>query len=134
MIEALHAPDAPPSVASPATSGASPELVEAARQFESLLLHMMIKSMRESIPRSDLFGDSQHLETYEMMRDQELAQSMASGGGIGFARMILDQFEGREAEGLRTLSTVGQRLRSAAESYQNYGVVPSPAPVNGGER
>lgn len=134
MLDALGPLRTTDPASAPETAAASPELAEAAQQFESLLLHMMIKSMRESVPRSDLFGDSQHLESYEMLRDQELAKTMASGGGIGFARMILRQFEGREDEGLRELSTLGQKLSNASDSYQTYGAPSVPPLVDGGDR
>ena len=134
MVDAVNALRPADAVQAGASSGASPELADAAQQFESLLLHMMIKSMRESVPKSDLFGDSQHTESYEMLRDQELAKTMASSGGIGFAKMIVAQFEGREEEGLRTLTNMGQELRSASDSYRTYGAPVVPSLVDGGDR
>lgn len=134
MLDALGPLRPTESADASARNAAAPDLADAAQQFESLLLHMMIKSMRESVPRSDLFGDSQHLESYEMLRDQEMAKTMASGGGIGFAKMILRQFEGREDEGLRTLTTMGQKLRNASDSYEAYGAPAAPVPADGGDR
>lgn len=132
MVDALD----PTGRAAPAASepARTPALADAAREFESLLLHMMIKAMRQSVQRSDLFGDSQHLETYEMLQDQELAKSMARGRGIGFAEMIVRQFEGREEEGLRTLGTMGRDLHSASHSYETYGAVPTALPIDDGGR
>lgn len=131
MSEAIGrmAPGAVERPTSATEAAPSPELQKAAEQFESLLLHMMIKSMRDSVPRTDLFGDAAGRETYEMMRDQEMAKSMAEGGGVGFARMIVSQFAGREEEGLEALSRMSQRLDRAADSYQNYGEAPAGAPL-----
>lgn len=99
-------------------NGPSPELVEAAREFESLLLNMMMKSMRESVPENDLFGDGSKVRMYEEMRDTELAGVMARQGGIGLARLIVDQFRGREEEGLDALRQAGGGIQKAEDSYR----------------
>jgi Rod binding domain-containing protein len=133
MVDALEPTGrvSPPSSA----TGKSAELTEAAREFESLLLHMMIKAMRQSVERTDLFGDGQHRETYEMLQDQELAKSMARGGGVGFADLIVRQFEGREEDGLHVIGAMGRDLNAASHSYQTYGAAPVVLPVDdGGDR
>ena len=122
----------------PSKTEASPELVEAAQQFESLLLNTMIKAMRESVPRSDLFGDTKHVETYEQMLDQEYAKAMAQQGGLGFARMIVEQLGGGQDPdaGLESLRDAASRLQAAKQGYEAYGEAASAArpDVLGGER
>ncbi|EPC04541.1 hypothetical protein L861_04250 [Litchfieldella anticariensis FP35 = DSM 16096] len=68
-------------------------LEEAARQFEALFLQMMIKSMREATPQSDLMN-SQQTEFYTSLLDQQWSQHMA-GQGIGLAEQLINQLEGR---------------------------------------
>lgn len=68
-------------------------LDEAARQFEALFVQMMMKSMRDATPRSDLLH-SQQTEFYESLLDQQWAQHL-SGRGIGLAEQLIDQLEGR---------------------------------------
>ena len=46
-------------------------LKETATQFEALFLQMMLKSMREATPRSELL-DSEAIKTYEGMYDLSL--------------------------------------------------------------
>ncbi|APX93280.1 flagellar rod assembly protein/muramidase FlgJ [Halomonas sp. 1513] len=68
-------------------------LDEAAKQFEALFVQMMMKSMREATPRSDLLH-SQQTEFYESLLDQQWAQHL-SGRGIGLAEQLVNQLEGR---------------------------------------
>jgi flagellar protein FlgJ len=55
----------------------------AAQQFEALFLQMVLKSMREAIPKSGLL-DSDSQQTYTGMLDQQLANKISrSGTGLG---------------------------------------------------
>ena len=65
---------------------------EVAAQFESIFLQQMLKSMRDATVKSDLFGSSQ-METYESMADQQLALRLSEQGGIGLARMMVEQMQ-----------------------------------------
>ncbi len=65
----------------------------AAEQFEAIFLQMMLKSMREATPRSDLF-DSSQTRFYESLMDQQWAQHL-SGRGFGLADQLVAQLEGR---------------------------------------
>lgn len=66
-------------------------LKAAARQFESLFLQMVLKSMRDATPREGLF-DSEQSRMYESLLDQQLVQVLgAKSGGTGLAAMIEKQ-------------------------------------------
>ena len=65
---------------------------EVASQFESIFLQQMLKSMRDATVKSDLF-DSSQMETYQSMADQQLALQLAEQGGIGLARMMVEQMQ-----------------------------------------
>ena len=65
-------------------------LKAAAQQFESVFLNMMLKSMREATPQ-DGATDSEQTRMFTGMMDQQLAQSMSSGRGIGLADMLVKQ-------------------------------------------
>jgi flagellar protein FlgJ len=67
-------------------------LKAAARQFESLLTKMMLKSMREANKTvgDDLFGSSQQ-DMYQDMFDDQLALQMAGGRGLGLADLLVQQ-------------------------------------------
>jgi flagellar protein FlgJ len=61
----------------------------AAQQFEALFLQMVLKSMRDAIPKSGLL-DSDSEKTYTSMLDQQLATSI-SKSGTGLADVIARQ-------------------------------------------
>lgn len=64
-------------------------LEEASRQFEALFLQVMLKSMRDATPKSDLFS-SQQSQFYESLMDQQWAQHLA-GQGFGLAEQLTAQ-------------------------------------------
>ncbi len=72
----------------------SPEaLREAARQFESLLARMMIRSMREASLGEGLL-DSEQGDLYQDMLDQQWAAELTRGRGLGLADMLIRQLSG----------------------------------------
>ncbi|MEK6736951.1 MAG: flagellar assembly peptidoglycan hydrolase FlgJ [Pseudomonadota bacterium] len=74
-----------------AKHNADQALRDTAQQFEALFLNMLLKSMREALPKNGLF-DSQQTQFYTQLMDQQLAQSMSSkGNGIGIADMMVKQ-------------------------------------------
>ena len=75
----------------PARSDA--ELKSASEQFEALLLNLMIKEMRATVPESVLFNNSMAEEMFTGMLDEQMAVKMAASGGIGLSRLIFDQLK-----------------------------------------
>ncbi len=69
-------------------------LEEVAAQFESIFLQQMLKAMRDATVKGDLF-DSSQMDTYQSMADQQLAVSLAENGGIGLARMMVEQMQSK---------------------------------------
>lgn len=63
------------------------------QQFESLLLNLMIREMRATVPESSLFPRSMTEEIFSDMRDERLAEDMAQHGGIGISEMIFNQLK-----------------------------------------
>lgn len=61
-----------------------------AKQFESLFLNMVMKSMREATPKFD-DTESETVNTFRGMYDQQLTQNLTSGSGIGLADMVEKQ-------------------------------------------
>ena len=94
-----------------ATKNPNAAVEEVAAQFESIFLQQMLKAMRDATVKSDLLGSSQ-MDTYESMADQQLAVQLAEQGGIGLARMMVEQMQTR---GLVTQAT-------DAEAPMNTGV------------
>lgn len=77
---------------------------KAAQQFEALFMQMVLKSMRDALPKSGML-DSTAQETYTGMLDQQLATQVAASG-TGLADMIAKQLtrhmqaEGASASGV----------------------------------
>lgn len=78
--------------ASRQVEGAQPEgLEEAVASFEAFFIHHLVRSMRKTVPKGGLIDLGFAGETYEDMLDEALAQEMAKAGGIGLAKILLDQ-------------------------------------------
>ena len=80
------------SLRAEAASAPNKAIEEGASQFEALFIQQMMKSMRDAVPTSD-FMHSDHLETYQSMADQQMAVSLSQQGGIGIARMLIEQMQ-----------------------------------------
>lgn len=74
-------------------------LREVARQFESVFMNIVLKSMRDA---NEAFADNDLLNTqqskmYREMYDQQISLSMTEGSGLGLADMLVKQL-GRFAD------------------------------------
>lgn len=67
-------------------------LREAAKQFEGLFVQTLLKSMRGTVPMSDLIDNSGEIETYRQLLDEEMAQNIGGQGGLGIADLITDRY------------------------------------------
>ncbi len=66
---------------------ASPD--ELLNQFQNILLGEMLKAMRESVMKEDLFGDNSARETFESLLDQEYVNlAGAKGGALGLTEVL----------------------------------------------
>jgi peptidoglycan hydrolase FlgJ len=71
-------------------------LKQAAQQFESMFMQMMLKSMREAGGSEDGLFDSDQTRLYQDMYDKQLSLSLSEGGnGIGLAKMLVQQLQSR---------------------------------------
>jgi len=77
-------------------------LDQVSRQFESLFLQMMLKSMRDASLGGGML-DSKQSEFYREMYDKQIAMDMADKQGIGLADVIKRQLGGAVATPYRDL-------------------------------
>lgn len=61
-----------------------------ARQVEGMFVQMMLKSMRDALPKDGLFSSDQS-RLYTSMYDQQIAQQMTAGKGLGLADEMVRQ-------------------------------------------
>lgn len=67
------------------------QLRKACEGFESIFVNMMLSEMRKTVPESELMGTSFANETFTGMLDEEIANSVSKGKGIGIADMMYNQ-------------------------------------------
>jgi peptidoglycan hydrolase FlgJ len=67
-------------------------LRQTAKQFEALLLQQMLKSMRAASLGDDVLGGEQ-TQFYQEMFDQQIAQHLAAGRGLGIADLMVRQMQ-----------------------------------------
>jgi flagellar protein FlgJ len=72
----------------------------AARQFESLVVQMMLKNMRAAsfAGEDDPFAPSESMKLYRDLLDQQWAQRISSSGALGFADMLTKHLGGPRHE------------------------------------
>ncbi|MCB1941498.1 MAG: flagellar assembly peptidoglycan hydrolase FlgJ [Candidatus Accumulibacter sp.] len=91
-------------------------LKQAAQQFEGMLLHLMLKSMRDAIGSGGLL-DSDQSRFFTAIGDQQMALNLSSQMPIGLAGLIEQQL-GRQLNGSKSdsagspLDALQQSLRS----------------------
>ncbi len=79
-----------------AASDKAARLKKACEDMESLFIHQLIKEMRATIPKSDLFGKSQAQDIFTGMLDGQLAQEISQTRGLGISTLLMRQLGGME--------------------------------------
>lgn len=111
-------------------------LKKAAQEFESMFLQMVLKSMRDTVPQDGLMS-SEETRFFTSMLDQQMAQDLAKGGSLGFAKMLEQQFRRNLAAPMSAdvLENVKPNFSPAAQGLLNNlealkSAVPGNLPVN----
>jgi len=81
----------PLPASAPPDSRTSPDKIEhAAKQFESLLIGQILKSMHEAGSSGWMGGgEDQSSESAMELAEEQFAQALASRGGFGLSRLII---------------------------------------------
>ena len=74
-------------------AAAMAKLEKVSKDFESIFIGYMLKTMRDAVPKSDFFGDSREQDIFGSMRDEEMSKNMAKAGGIGIAKIMVEQLK-----------------------------------------
>jgi len=80
-------------------SAATPRLKEACAELESLFIYYMLKEMRSTIPKTELFSGGKAEEIYTSMMDVQVAKELSSNGGIGLSAVLLEQLGSESKRG-----------------------------------
>ena len=93
-------------LASPGTSKTNKQLKSLSKQFESIFIHQLLKSMRSTVQKTGLF-DSHATNMYESLHDEEIAKLMTEQKGIGLADVIYRDLARLEAKVEKARSEIG---------------------------
>ena len=98
-----------------AASGDKEALRSAAKQFESLMVAQMLRTMRQTrfSDEDDPLTGGDSLKLYRELLDQQWAARLAKGRGLGFADMLVKAFE-RQSAAVSSQSSVAGAESSAA--------------------
>mgnify|MGYP000117183489 FL=1 len=96
------------------------ELMSLSRQFESIFIHQLLKSMRATIQKSGLF-ESHATRMYESMHDQELASLMSEKRSIGLADIIYKDLLRMEEKRDQSASESNTSIQHSNQSIDSLG-------------
>ena len=104
-------------LASPGTSKTNKQLKSLSKQFESIFIHQLLKSMRSTVQKTGLF-DSHATNMYESLHDEEIAKLMTEQKGIGLADVIyrdLVRLEGKTKKARSEIGISAQKINPAVD-------------------
>jgi flagellar protein FlgJ len=75
------------------------KLKDAARQFESYYIFMMLKEMRKTVPKDGLLSSGLGHDMYISMYDEAMAEEMSKTGTLGLSSALVEQYRRSAAVG-----------------------------------
>lgn len=88
---------------------------QAARDFEAIFVHQMLKAMRQASARGKVLLGGTGQKFYQDMMDDELSKAMSRAGGLGLADLLIRDIVRRQ--------TVPKKASSAAPAGPIEGTV-----------
>ncbi len=99
-------------------------LRQTAQQFEALFLQMTMKSMRDSVVKSDLI-ESNTSDQFESMFDKEVSVQLSKRNSMGLADMLVKSLEARKASTPATADVLKSRDTSAEAAQAGMSLNPA---------
>ncbi|MEN6349667.1 MAG: rod-binding protein [Syntrophomonas sp.] len=93
----------------------SKKLYGACQDLESVFVNTVIKTMRQSIQKSGLMGDSFAEETYQSMLDEEYSKQISKTKSLGIADMLYKQLSQNISD---EVSDIKSTITSQSDSSQ----------------
>lgn len=69
------------------------QLKKVSKNFEAIFMRMLFKEMRNTVQKTGIMGNSQALDFFETMRDEQLSETLADSGGLGIGKMIYQKLK-----------------------------------------
>lgn len=71
------------------------DLKKACQEFEGIMLNMLYKQMKATIPKSELLESDMGKEIFESMLDEELVEEASKSGSLGLGDTLYKQLSKR---------------------------------------
>jgi flagellar protein FlgJ len=91
-VSSMSAPQMPalsPGLQAPSKHDTPEKIETAAKQFEALLIGQLMKSMHDPDSKGWLGDEDESSQSAMEMAEEQFAQALANGGGLGLARMVV---------------------------------------------
>ncbi len=73
-------------------------LEKACQEFESIFIHQMMKTMRQTIPRTGFMTEGKERNIFQALFDEEISKNISKSGGLGLGKMLHRQMEKKAGE------------------------------------
>ncbi len=67
------------------------QIKKACQDFEAIFTGFMLKAMRKTVQKSELFGSNQEEDMFRDMMDDEIAKTSSQRGSMGIADLLYKQ-------------------------------------------
>lgn len=86
------------------------KLRQTCKDMEAVFLNMMWSSMRATVPKSSLLGNSNQQEIMQSMLDSEMTKNISQSGGMGLGDMLYRQLAPSVLPSSQEKTAVGAKL------------------------
>ena len=83
-------------IRTPSENASLEEVEKVAKDLEGVFFSMLVKQMRETMTEEGFFGEGAGMDNYAGLFDQMIGASMAQGGGLGIAELVVRQEAARK--------------------------------------
>lgn len=92
-LSSMAAPQTPAlsqGLQAPGKKDTPEKIATAAKQFEALLIGQLMKSMHDPDSKGWLGDEDESSQSAMEMAEEQFAQALSNGGGLGLARMVVE--------------------------------------------
>ena len=108
-------------------------LTDACKDFEALFLSNVLKAMRKTVQKTDLFGSDPAEDTFQEMMDVEISKSAAKTSSMGIADMLYRQLTSemaRKADSSQARNDIGVARNDVGVAQDDGGSAQTAAPMS----
>lgn len=95
------------------------ELKNVCKEFEGILLNMMYKEMKATVPKSNLIPDDAGQDIFESMQDENLMNEAAKTNRLGLADMLYKQLSNKLKSTYKPVNGGDQGVVKSSTDIQN---------------